>query len=360
MRLTRGLERVSRMRYGDETFHMPQAWPPARTSSLLNFITSTFGSTCDTPSRSPLVENSNMPPRNNSAHSPTTSKNQQQNGHSSKQSDKQENKAQQASRPKGDSAASTSNGPDRISMASTMSTASTLKATEIVGETAESLEHLGKAFGEFAQQITKLSQLGAELETAEIVNRLRKMMDVEDERLEKEIEGIKVLQDEVIKKDVIEHLKIAVENDVSDLIDQLVAEQVTILLPDHIPSALLDELARHKRELDEVEVDLHNSESRLANAQIRTSDLTEQLRTIQRADKTVSQHFPADLQGLIAMDDASVKSLMRYYALSDISDSQDRNLNRLMLFLGLSYQLVPTSAGGNVLAKISPSSLARM
>ncbi|TFY57456.1 hypothetical protein EVJ58_g7010 [Rhodofomes roseus] len=197
-----------------------------------------------------------------------------------------------------------------------------------------------KAFGEFAQQITKLSQLGAELETAEIVNRLRKMMDVEDERLEKEIEGIKVLQDEVIKKDVIEHLKIAVENDVSDLIDQLVAEQVTILLPDHIPSALLDELARHKRELDEVEVDLHNSESRLANAQIRTSDLTEQLRTIQRADKTVSQHFPADLQGLIAMDDASVKSLMRYYALSDISDSQDRNLNRLMLFLGLSYQLV--------------------
>lgn len=51
----------------------------------------------------------------------------------------------------------------------------------------------------------------------------------------------------------------AVEKDVSDLIDQLVKDQVATLLPEHIKPELIQELERHERELAEVERDLHNS-----------------------------------------------------------------------------------------------------
>ena len=50
-----------------------------------------------------------------------------------------------------------------------------------------------------------------------------------------------------------------VEKDVSDLIDQLVKDQVAALLPEHIKPELIQELERHERELAEVERDLHNS-----------------------------------------------------------------------------------------------------
>lgn len=51
----------------------------------------------------------------------------------------------------------------------------------------------------------------------------------------------------------------AVEKDVSDLIDQIVEDQVVELLPQHIKPELMQELKRHERELAEVERELHNS-----------------------------------------------------------------------------------------------------
>lgn len=51
----------------------------------------------------------------------------------------------------------------------------------------------------------------------------------------------------------------AVEKDVSDLIDQIVEDQVVKLLPQHIKPELMQELKRHERELAEVERELHNS-----------------------------------------------------------------------------------------------------
>ncbi|KZT65401.1 hypothetical protein DAEQUDRAFT_526920 [Daedalea quercina L-15889] len=167
------------------------------------------------------------------------------------------------------------------------------------------------------------------------------MMDIQDEKLDRDMQGIKALQEEVLKKDVIEHLKAVVERDVSDLIDTLVQEQVeAVLQAEHLRPELLTELRRHEQELSEVERALHNSESRRANAQIRTADLQRRLYTIRKRDGTVSLHFPENIHALLGMDGEAVKALMREYGLDKPSDSRDRNLNSLMQFLGLSYQLV--------------------
>ncbi|KAH9915483.1 uncharacterized protein B0H18DRAFT_1041404 [Fomitopsis serialis] len=305
----------------------PQAWPPANTNGLFSFIASSVG--LITPSRS-QTKNINMPPRKNPANSPTTSN----------KPNKRDDKTNPTSQSKAEPAPSSTDMSNRYSTASTMSTITTLAAAEIVEDAKKSLDRLGESYDDFADQMTTIAQLGAELEAAEMTNRLRKMMDAEDERLDKEFAGIRALQTEVLQKDVVEHLKIAVGQGVSDLIDELVAEQVKALLPQHIRPELLAELARHKQELAEVERDLHNSESRRMNAQIRTGGLSDPLRIILKDDGTVSKDFPKDLQTLLGMKDKSIESLMKEYHLTDISKSQDTNVNRLMRFLGLSYQLV--------------------
>ncbi|EPS96643.1 hypothetical protein FOMPIDRAFT_52894, partial [Fomitopsis schrenkii] len=131
-----------------------------------------------------------------------------------------------------------------------------------------------------------------------------------------------------------------VEKDVSGLIDRLVQDQVKELLPEHVKPELIEELERHKRELADVERDLHNSESRRINAQIRTSGLGDQLAVVLRHDGTKSPHFPKDLQSLLGMDDRTVKALMHEYRLVNASESRERNVNCLMQHFGISYQLV--------------------
>ncbi|KAH9915910.1 uncharacterized protein B0H18DRAFT_1039720 [Fomitopsis serialis] len=212
-----------------------------------------------------------------------------------------------------------------------------------------------QTFDKLAEQMTSIARLGEELETTSIINSLKEVMDAQDEKLGEDIAGIKALQETVLKTDVIEHLRTAVETLVSEMIDELVKEQVELLLPQHVPQALVAELQSHKLELAEVERNLHNSESRRLNAQIRTSGLDDPLSTIYKNDGTASRHFPENLQALLGMDDKFIKAMMRDYQLADISDSREKNTNRLMQFFGISYQLVPARAGGNVLVQISSS-----
>lgn len=94
-------------------------------------------------------------------------------------------------------------------------------------------------------------------------------------------------------------------------------------------------------------------ESRRKNAAV---GLRDRLHAILKHDGSVSGNFPQDLHTLLQMDgmvallsyppglnaastDNSVKALMREYCVP-LSESQDSNVNYIMRFFGLSYQLV--------------------
>lgn len=53
--------------------------------------------------------------------------------------------------------------------------------------------------------------------------------------------------------------EVQVEDDIAREIEQLVEEQVALVLKDHIPQDLQDEVADQQRILEEVRRDLHNS-----------------------------------------------------------------------------------------------------
>lgn len=86
-------------------------------------------------------------------------------------------------------------------------------------------------------------------------------------------------------------------------------------------------------------------ESRRSNATLREDHEDDTLQVIYRADGTVPELYPSSLQALFHMDAATSRTLMAEYGLPDCSDSRERNLNRLMQFLGVRYQLV--SGGKN-------------
>ncbi|KAI0785869.1 hypothetical protein C8Q75DRAFT_722196 [Abortiporus biennis] len=131
-----------------------------------------------------------------------------------------------------------------------------------------------------------------------------------------------------------------VEAGVMEQIDEIVKEQVTEELPKFFPKELQEEVEHYRQELEQVQQALHNSESRLANSVLRSTNLKEPIHTIYKIDGTISENFPRDVNSLFNMDTETSQRLMEEYGLEDISQSRERNLNRFMQFCGIGYQLV--------------------
>lgn len=218
-------------------------------------------------------------------------------------------------------------------------------AAEIIAAMKDSLGNLGKTFDSLGEQTVQMVKLGGELETAKLINSVRKDMQDQDQKHEAQIEEIKDLLQEVLEADVVDHLKNLIKQQILEDIGELVKQQVAEQLPHYIPQELQDEVATYQRQLQEVERALHNSESRRINIHLRTSQNQDRLCAILKSDGAVSPLFPRTLNELFSMNDATAKRLMREYELEDISESRERNVNRFMQFCGVSYQLVPSTPG---------------
>ncbi|KAF7351017.1 ATP-binding cassette transporter [Mycena sanguinolenta] len=213
-------------------------------------------------------------------------------------------------------------------------------AQALVRTTKSALEALDDTLGELHGQTTQIALLGGEPQIARDIENLRTQLMDHERRYREGIEEIKLLLKHVESEVVPELLKKQAEEDIAREIDQLVAEQVAICLKDHIPQELQDEVAEQQRILEEVRRELHNSESRRSNARLRTDHGDDSLQTIYKADGTIPAAYPANLQALFDMDGLTSRALMEEYELRHASESRERNLNRLMQFLGVKYQMV--------------------
>jgi len=157
-----------------------------------------------------------------------------------------------------------------------------------------------------------------------------------------EIQGI---LDDFLQNQVVKNMRKHVESEIQSLIGDLVKEHVTECLKDHIPIDLQLEIAERKNELERLNLALHNSESRRANGNLRTTRPDDVLATLLKSDGSVSERFPKDLKGLFSLDADTIKSLMSDYDLPNPSNTNnDHNLNRFMQFCGVRYQLVRPTA----------------
>jgi len=188
-----------------------------------------------------------------------------------------------------------------------------------------------------AMQIALLREVGTKQEIAS----LRQQMCNQDQKHKEGMHEIQRILDNFLQNQVVENMRKQVEREIAGQIDDLVKAQVSSCLHDHMPHDLQLEVTERKRELEELNLRLHNSESRRTNGNLRSNKPDEVLAPILMTDGTVSPRFPKDLKSLFSLDADTVKALMVDYEFkTPPTPNSDHNLNRFMQFCGVRYQLV--------------------
>ncbi|KAK0226341.1 hypothetical protein IW262DRAFT_1361412 [Armillaria fumosa] len=185
--------------------------------------------------------------------------------------------------------------------------------------------------------------LGSKTELANDIETMTKDIADQDKDHEKALLEIKLLLDDFLDNRVINALKAQVEEDINKEIDHLVEIHVKERLEQrHIPEAVKTEVQKCKSDLEREHRRLHNSESKRANSLLRQRDGNVLLNTIYADDGNgdVSKNFPRTLQDLFDLDATKCKSLATEYKLPGVSESREKNLNLLLRFFGIAYQMV--------------------
>ncbi|EIW53939.1 uncharacterized protein TRAVEDRAFT_131818, partial [Trametes versicolor FP-101664 SS1] len=134
-----------------------------------------------------------------------------------------------------------------------------------------------------------------------------------------------------------------VQRDVLEEIDDLVKAQVALQLPNHLPPGQLEEIQRHKDELAQLELELHNAESVRQNAALlMDGDL--ELHPLRTPQNIVSASFPRTLGELFNMSEQTAVVLLQEHGRPDAivsgPGSHEKNVNEFMRLCGVRYLLV--------------------
>ncbi|KAI1784505.1 hypothetical protein LXA43DRAFT_1042017 [Ganoderma leucocontextum] len=236
-------------------------------------------------------------------------------------------------------------GGRSVLTALTAAPADVAAAAEIIEKMKGSLGSFGKTLDSLGDQTVRMIQVGGEAEIANHIQSIRKHMDGADAKQEAQVKEIEVLLWEVLEHDVIEHLTTLIHDGILEEIDAIVQEQVALQLPAVIPQNLHDELRDHKKQLEEVQRALYDSEGRQANSTLRSHRLHEKVHPLYNTKGQISEHFPLTLGDTFSISAETAKALLKEYNL-EVSDSREKNINTLMCHCGVQYQLVATTREG--------------
>jgi len=219
------------------------------------------------------------------------------------------------------------------------------KTRGLFGDLKQPLHKLNDTFDELHGRTMQMASLTGPVGAKPEITDLRQKLRGQDQRHREAIAEIQGILDELLQSQVVDNIRKEVEREITEQMDKLVQERVAECLKIHIPQELQDEVARSKRELKQVRLELHDSESRRANANLRIDKNDDKpappLATVHMRDGNVSRHYPKDLESLFKLDAETTKALMSDYELPNSdSNSHDYNLNRFMHFCGVQYQLV--------------------
>ncbi|KAF5386215.1 hypothetical protein D9615_002317 [Tricholomella constricta] len=181
-------------------------------------------------------------------------------------------------------------------------------------------------------EVATVGKIGAAVE----IKKLQRQLKEQDQIHQDGIAEIHLVLKEFVDTQLFEHLKKQGKlREIEEEIDELVKEQVAECLKTIIPQDLQEQVAEQRSELEELGIQLHNCDSRRANASLRSNQPDESLHTIYMPDGKVSEHYPRNLKDLFDLDAETSKALMLDYELPDVYEARDRNLNRFMQFCGV-------------------------
>ncbi|KAJ3514798.1 hypothetical protein NLJ89_g2158 [Agrocybe chaxingu] len=135
-----------------------------------------------------------------------------------------------------------------------------------------------------------------------------------------EFEAIKSKMDVDIKQEV----ELGISGQIADLIREeammQIREQVDEQIREHIPVSLEDQVKETKRQLQEVQISLKNSEARMVNSFIQSMNLFDNLSPVLTSAGEKSPLYPVNVKSLFGYDLESAKKLSRDYELREADD----------------------------------------
>lgn len=202
---------------------------------------------------------------------------------------------------------------------------------------------LTQTFEALQNQTLRVAEVGGTVNAAQEVKELGKQLVGLDKRQEDQINELKTLIRDVLVAQIAEqmrvHLREIIRTQVAPRVKVAVAEQ----LRTQFPEGLEETLESHRKQLNLVKQSLQNAESRRINALIRASELNQPLRPLLMEDGKPSEHLPSTLAGIFSLPPKSVVYLMLDYKIPYVEgEPREKIFNRIMQFLGIGFQMVPT------------------
>lgn len=185
------------------------------------------------------------------------------------------------------------------------------------------------------------------MDGAKQVLMIRKQLVAMDKRQEENVTALTQVIQETVIENIVDHLQQNLQAMVARQVRDRLVAAVAREFDTQFPSPLAQQVIEHKRKLNEVRLSLHNSEARRANAVLRPSPdhLEGPLAPLLRSDGTKSDLFPPTLQKFFQMQVPSLHALMDDFEIQYTNeDSRDRLLNKVMGFVGVTFQIVPAPA----------------
>jgi len=233
-------------------------------------------------------------------------------------------------------------GSPALSVAATVPPPNMENVHELMAVMKQTMDALGGTFDALNQTSARVQELQAEpaLDSVRQISDLRKQLVKKDKRQDEKIREIEQLLREVLQHQIVDHLKGQITLQIEDIIEQEVQEQVKLQLGHHIPPKLQESVANQKRQLDEVQYAMRNSEARRANGQLRSNNLHGPMLPLLPMSGLPSTLFPTDMSELLNMDADNVVELLKYYDITPAA-TREENLNKFMRFCNIGYQVVP-------------------
>jgi len=166
-------------------------------------------------------------------------------------------------------------GSPALSVAATVPPPNMENVHDLMAVMKQTMDQLGGTFEALNQTSARVQELQAEpaLDVVQQITDLRKQLVKKDRRQEEKVKEIEQLLREVLQHEIVEHLKGQITKQIEDIIEEEVEGQVKLQLGHHIPPRLQESVTNQKRQLDEVQYAMRNSEARRANGQLRSNNL---------------------------------------------------------------------------------------
>ncbi|THH20208.1 hypothetical protein EUX98_g8625 [Antrodiella citrinella] len=157
------------------------------------------------------------------------------------------------------------------------------------------------------------------------------------------MQEVRALIQDQLKEQIVRDMREFLDGRIKEEIITEVHQQVQVQLPEHIPVTLEKQIVGSRSQIIEVRHALMNSEARRTNSNLRTDDLNDSLAIVLKPDGTRSDVYPANLTALFAYTPALLRTLLKDHGLVE-HQLREKNLNKFMAHIGITFQIVPVSA----------------